>query len=119
MSTAQNGEAAGGAENGCGGASERSPLLPRPAVVSEASEESTENVENGHANGVRTYNRGQVVLLSCCRMVDPIAFFCIVPFVNQMIYDTGTVRQEDVGFYSGLIVGHHSFPTTAYDLPYA
>ncbi|RDW77631.1 putative peptide transporter [Coleophoma cylindrospora] len=45
----------------------------------------------------------QIFLLCYARLVEPIAFFCIFPFINQMIWETGTVEQADVGFYSGLI----------------
>lgn len=47
--------------------------------------------------------RAQVLLLCFVRLFEPIAFFAIFPFVNQMIYDTGEVPDTDVGFYSGLI----------------
>jgi hypothetical protein len=46
----------------------------------------------------------QIFFLCFARLVDPISFFCIFPFINQMIYETGNVNEEDVGFYSGLIV---------------
>jgi hypothetical protein len=47
---------------------------------------------------------GQIILLCYARLVEPIAFFSIFPFVNQMIWETGNVDEADVGFYSGLIV---------------
>jgi MFS family permease len=46
---------------------------------------------------------GQISLLCFTRLIEPIAFFSIFPYINQMIYETGGVRKEDVGFYSGLI----------------
>lgn len=46
----------------------------------------------------------QIFLLAYARMVEPIAFFTIFPFINKMIWITGNLKQEDVGFYSGLIV---------------
>lgn len=46
----------------------------------------------------------QILLLCYARIVEPVAFFSIFPFVNQMIFETGNVKKEDVGFYSGLIV---------------
>ena len=46
----------------------------------------------------------QIFFLCYCRIVEPIAFFSIFPYINQMILETGGVREEDVGFYSGLIV---------------
>ena len=45
----------------------------------------------------------QIFLLCYARLFEPIAFFTIFPFVNQMIFDTGEVDEADVGFYSGLI----------------
>lgn len=48
--------------------------------------------------------RAQIFLLCYCRVVEPIAFFSIFPYINQMILATGGVREEDIGFYSGLIV---------------
>lgn len=46
----------------------------------------------------------QIFLLAYARMVEPIAFFTIFPFINEMIWETAKLKQEDVGFYSGLIV---------------
>jgi hypothetical protein len=81
-------------------AGERTPLLPKPA---DEPTDPAAAVEDGE-DALKPYNKGQVILLSCVRMIDPIAFFCIVPFVNQMIFDAGAIAEEDVGFYSGLIV---------------
>ncbi|ETI27017.1 hypothetical protein G647_10116 [Cladophialophora carrionii CBS 160.54] len=47
--------------------------------------------------------RDQILYLCFARFVEPVAFFCIFPFVNQMIWETGEVAETDVGFYSGLI----------------
>ncbi|PSK59155.1 hypothetical protein B9Z65_3479 [Elsinoe australis] len=46
---------------------------------------------------------GQVIVLCYARMVEPIAFFSIFPFVQNMVYYTGSVPEADVGFYTGLI----------------
>jgi hypothetical protein len=101
-----DGDSANGNVERLDDASEHSPLLPKPAGASAGSVDSAESsTATGQAEAARKYNKAQVILLSCVRMIDPIAFFCIVPFVNQMIYDTGEVPEEDVGFYSGLIVG--------------
>jgi hypothetical protein len=48
------------------------------------------------------FNKSQVLFLSVCRLAEPIAFFCIIPFVNYMIEDVG-YSEKDVGFYTGLI----------------
>jgi hypothetical protein len=52
---------------------------------------------------------GQIMLLCYARLVEPIAFFSIFPFIQQMILEVGGVKEEDVGFYSGLIVSILSF----------
>ena len=48
--------------------------------------------------------RGQIFVLCIARVVEPIAFFGIFPFINKMIWETGGMDEEDVGYYSGLIV---------------
>jgi MFS family permease len=83
-------------------AGERTPLLPKPA--DEPTDPAAAATVEDDEDALKPYNKGQVILLSCVRMIDPIAFFCIVPFVNQMIFDAGGIAEEDVGFYSGLIV---------------
>lgn len=45
----------------------------------------------------------QVLLLCYARVVEPLAFFSIFPYVSQMVQDNGNVRDSDIGFYSGLI----------------
>lgn len=45
----------------------------------------------------------QIFLLCYTRLVEPVAFFSIFPYINAMIERTGGVAKEDVGFYSGLI----------------
>ncbi|KAH6898231.1 major facilitator superfamily domain-containing protein [Thelonectria olida] len=45
----------------------------------------------------------QLFLLCYARMTEPIAFFCIFPFIAQMVQDNGHLPKSDVGFYSGLI----------------
>jgi hypothetical protein len=46
----------------------------------------------------------QILVLCIARAVEPIAFFGIFPFINKMIWETGGMDEEDVGYYSGLIV---------------
>jgi MFS family permease len=45
----------------------------------------------------------QIFLLCYVRMMEPIAFFSIFPFIAQMILRNGDMPLSDVGFYSGLI----------------
>jgi hypothetical protein len=46
----------------------------------------------------------QIFLLCYARLIDPVAYFSIFPFIAKMILDTGGIAEVDVGFYSGLIV---------------
>lgn len=48
----------------------------------------------------------QIFFLCYARLVEPIAYFSIFPFINQMIQETGNIDEKDVGFYSGLIVSN-------------
>ena len=95
------------------GTEEESQLLE--AVVSNEGHQSkpttahaTTAGTNGEADGDddddRPLPKLQIFLLCYARLVEPIAFFSIFPFVNQMIEETGGLAKEDVGFYSGLIV---------------
>lgn len=47
--------------------------------------------------------RGQIMLLCYARLVEPIAFFSIFPYINQMLQRNAALADADVGFYSGLI----------------
>lgn len=60
--------------------------------------------------------KDQILVLCVARIVEPIAFFCIFPFINQMIWDTGEVPETDVGFYSGLIVCLDRSLSSTFDL---
>jgi hypothetical protein len=89
---------------------ERAPLLapvapapiPEPGV--ETSQESVEEEVTGVVPDDDTpLPRLQIFLLCYCRVLEPIAFFSIFPYINAMIEKTGGVNKEDVGFYSGLI----------------
>ncbi|GKT56468.1 major facilitator superfamily transporter [Colletotrichum tofieldiae] len=45
----------------------------------------------------------QIFLLCYARVVEPMAFFSIIPYINQMAQQNGNLAYADVGFYSGLI----------------
>jgi MFS family permease len=51
----------------------------------------------------------QIFLLSYTRIVEPIAFFSIFPYITSMIEHVGGISTEDVGFYTGLIESLFSF----------
>lgn len=49
------------------------------------------------------FDSKQIILLCYASLAEPIAFFSIFPFINEMIYRTGEYAESDVGFWSGLI----------------
>ncbi|OAP54942.1 hypothetical protein AYL99_10642 [Fonsecaea erecta] len=79
------------------------PSADQPTTPEDGDHEN--QVPNG-ANGKgedKPLPKDQIFLLCFARLIEPVAFFCIFPFVNQMIWETGEVAETDVGFYSGLI----------------
>lgn len=87
---------------------ETTPLLTyvEPQPIAQPDETSTQAVE---ANDVLDEDDNtplpgfQIFLLCCTRVIEPIAFFSIIPYINFMIEHVGSVDEADVGFYSGLI----------------
>lgn len=56
--------------------------------------------------------RVQLAALCALRVVEPVAFTHIFPYVNEMLERIGAVRDPaHVGFYSGLVV--RRFPSSA------
>lgn len=104
---------------------ETTPLLAvsEAGPTTQANEELTNGYTNGHIDPslqrkasdsvVPPIHQGedddaplpklQIFLLCCCSLVEPVAYFSIFPFINQMISETGSVEEEDVGFWSGMI----------------
>lgn len=71
------------------------PIDPAQAVA---------NTDGAHADDDDApLPRAQIFLLCCTRVVEPIAFFSIFPYINSMIENVGGIAKEDVGFYCGLI----------------
>lgn len=60
--------------------------------------------ENTNVDDEKPLPKGQILLLCYLRLVEPIAFFAVFPFINKMISEIGSIKEADVGFYSGLIV---------------
>lgn len=103
------------------GTSEEDGLLAGSDIDAKAS--SPSNLGNGYVNHDDEEEedvplpRGQMFFLCVARVVEPIAFFGIFPFVNQMIWDLGRgegMKEGDVGFYSGLIVCLSLSPFTVF-----
>lgn len=114
-------------------ASERTPLLSRNSTSSSVSsshpatpgdvptstdfstveipskdpiESGTTAAANDQANNVdpdKPFAARQISLLCFAHLVEPVAFFSIFPFINQMVAENGNLTPADTGFYSGLI----------------
>lgn len=99
---------------------ETTPLLNAPGVGQHVIHENGEPVRsdaNGHASPKPDNSDGQqveseeskpmpylqIIFLCYSSLGEPIAYFAIFPFVNEMIHRTGNIDEEDVGFWSGLI----------------
>lgn len=95
-------------EDGAAGkaSDERTPLL---ATISPVPMNQTVEEAIAEADGVHNDDEDaplpmlQIFFLCYTRLIDPIAFFGIFPYINSMIEKTGGVKVEDVGFYSGMI----------------
>jgi hypothetical protein len=92
---------------------ETTPLLEAgPSVQSNQESSLLQDTPPSEAEDDTPLPKVQIFLLCYARLVEPIAFFSIFPFVNKMILETGNLDEADVGFYSGLIVS--SSPTLPY-----
>lgn len=55
----------------------------------------------------------QIAILCAIRLMDPIAFTQIFPYINEFLSSLHLVDDESqIGFYSGLVVGHSPIPST-------
>ncbi|KAI1613660.1 MFS transporter [Exophiala viscosa] len=85
-------------------ADETTALLAAPGKPVPGDIEDSENGTTKNDNeDDKPLPKDQIFFLCLARLIEPIAFFCIFPFINQMIWETGEVAETDVGFYSGLI----------------
>ena len=87
------------------GVDEDTPLLSGQQAAPTASLLTTESPSSTKPTGSTDAPLPKIQLMFLCyaRMIEPIAFFSIFPFINQMIQDNGQLAAADVGFYSGLI----------------
>ncbi|KAK2589465.1 hypothetical protein QQS21_012856 [Conoideocrella luteorostrata] len=86
--------------------SEQSPLLQDDRSSVSSSTDFPNQLENGAANQAKIGKplpKRQIALLCYARMMEPIAFFSIFPFIARMVQRNGNLPESDVGFYSGVI----------------
>ncbi|KAJ6437580.1 peramine synthetase [Purpureocillium lavendulum] len=90
--------------------SSTTPLLPKRRVEepSTHSEESPASLlADGHCNDARrerdsSNRRTQILLLCYARLMEPVAYYSIFPYIAQMTQYNGNLPESDIGFYSGL-----------------
>jgi hypothetical protein len=102
------------------GASETAPLLGDAGVAERIIEQ--DNAATAEDNVTATYNRPngasayedgndgdrpmqtlQILLLCYASLAEPVAYFSIFPYINEMIERTGEIPEANVGFWSGMI----------------
>ena len=76
------------------------PEFLSPEISDGSSPQDVDDVDDPEA----PLPKVQMFFLCVARLVEPLSYFGIFPFINQMIFETGNIDEEDVGFYSGLIV---------------
>ncbi|EJP70177.1 major facilitator superfamily transporter [Beauveria bassiana ARSEF 2860] len=78
-------------------AAENAPLLHREASKPGPMESAK---HDGVPDCVQIF---QILLLCYARMMEPIAFFCVFPYIAEMVQRNGKLPDSDIGFYSGLL----------------
>ncbi|KAK0656719.1 major facilitator superfamily domain-containing protein [Cercophora newfieldiana] len=78
---------------------ENTPLLAGEGIVDPVATISEATTVNDH----KPLPVFQILILCYARCIEPIAFFCIIPYINKMAQENGNLEDADVGFYSGLI----------------
>lgn len=91
--------------------SESTPLLGAPDSAPATADYATNGSSNGHAqNGTKVAQEEskpmpytQVIVLCYASLAEPVAYFAIFPFINEMLARNGDLPSESVGFWSGSI----------------
>ncbi|KAK6342279.1 hypothetical protein TWF730_001755 [Orbilia blumenaviensis] len=78
--------------------------LPKPSTDTRDNEDSAGDTgDTGDTGEDRPLPMKQIIFLCTARLIEPIAFFSIFPYINKMCKENGSLDEADVGFYSGLI----------------
>ncbi|KAI1127846.1 major facilitator superfamily transporter [Nemania abortiva] len=85
-----------------GGDPEEAKTLISSTTTSSSSSQSQPQPHQHHGSSPPLPTT-QILLLCYARLIEPIAFFSIFPYINQMVLENGNLAEEDMGFYSGLI----------------
>ncbi|KAI0546163.1 major facilitator superfamily transporter [Xylaria curta] len=90
-------------------AASSSPIVPTndpedaKALITSTSASSTSSPSSPSPSP--PFPKTQILLLCYARLIEPIAFFSIFPYINEMVLlnGHGRIASSDMGFYSGLI----------------
>ncbi|KAI1113264.1 major facilitator superfamily transporter [Nemania sp. NC0429] len=90
---------------GAGGAmeAEESKPLLSPTASSPSATATAATAADSTATTSKPLPKLQILLLCYARLIEPMAFFSIFPYINQMVMENGGLDEADMGFYSGLI----------------
>ncbi|KAK6500107.1 hypothetical protein TWF481_010465 [Arthrobotrys musiformis] len=66
-----------------------------------ADSDATQDVDAGEDD--KPLPMAQILFLCTARLIEPMAFFSIFPYVNKMCKENGSLEDTDAGFYSGII----------------
>ncbi|KAI1171077.1 major facilitator superfamily transporter [Nemania sp. FL0916] len=75
----------------------------RPGYGSTSSQPPSQLAGSREADEDIPLPKRQIFFLCVARLIEPIAFFSIFPYINKMVLDNGDIEEQDMGFYSGLI----------------
>ncbi|RFN44962.1 major facilitator superfamily transporter [Fusarium flagelliforme] len=80
------------------------PLLDPDRESTSYTQLPTTPLLNAQDEAEQQYSRPklQILLLCYARLMEPIAFFSIFPYIAQMTQHNGNLPESDIGFYSGL-----------------
>lgn len=79
-----------------------------PLLQSQVSSQDDADVEDGAPNDdddeeSKPFSKVQLALLCYCRLMDPIGFFGIFPYIAAMVEENGNLDEVDAGNYTGAI----------------
>ncbi|KAI0968599.1 major facilitator superfamily transporter [Xylaria arbuscula] len=87
-----------------------SPIVPgavpeeaKPLLSSTSSSTPGQPTPSTTDRTTKPLPKTQILLLCYARLIEPVAFFSIFPYINKMVQENGNLAEEDMGFYSGLI----------------
>ncbi|KAI1340728.1 major facilitator superfamily transporter [Xylariaceae sp. FL0016] len=84
-------------------ATENTPLLASSPVAPAGDTQVASALADAPKPKDKPLPKTQIFWLCYARLIEPIAFFSIFPYINQMVQENGQLADADVGFYSGLI----------------